>query len=327
MVSMQAKQIIIVSIAFLVLFVFALNAVHAVGYGTSKVTLTQYSVNISQGSSADIGFTISLFNGSYWGTSLAESPSSSYISFTPSVSNSDPTYSGTLTISVAKGTPIGTYKFNVSATGDDPSIAPVQLTVNVLNSTKSTPPSVTPPVVSTSKPTNYFAYVGSIFLAAVVVLLGLGLSMKRKFVKAANYAMLGSIVLSLAAAVYLLAYDSILRISGMLHYDILIVFFILTIILAYLVYGNKKMHRNALLILGSLSLLFVLAMFLDAILGLPLTQVSGSLSFGFNYLFGFGAANTSSLYGTSFAFSLLLISTAITAVLGIFLYLMDSKKK
>ena len=326
MVSMQAKQIIIASIAFIILFVFALNAVHAVGYGTSKVTLTQYSVNISQGSSANIGFTISLFNGSYWGTSLSESPSSSYITFTPSVSNSDPTYSGTLTISVAKGTPVGAYKFNISATGDDPSIAAVQLTINVLNSTKSTAPSVTPPVTSTAKPTNYFDYIGSIFLAVIVVLLGLGLSMKRKFLKAANYTMLVSIILSLAAAVYLLAYDSLLRISGMLHYDILIVFFILTIILAYLVYGNKKMHRNALLVLGSLSALFVLAMFLDAILGLPLTQVSGSLSYGFNYLFGFGAANTGSSYGTSFAFSLLLLSVTATSVLSLFSYFIGSKK-
>ena len=324
---MQAKQVIIISIVFLFLLIFALSAVHAVGYGYSKVTLTQYSVNISQGSSADIGFTISLFNGSYWGTSLSESPSSNYITFTPSASNQDPTYSGTLAISVAKGTPVGTYKFNISAVGDDPSVSPVQLTINVINSTKSTAPSVTPPVVSTSKPTNYFDYVGSIFLVVIIILLGLGFSMKRKFVKAAKYTMLGSIILSLAAAVYLLAYDSILRISGMLHYDILIVFFILTIMLAYLVYSNKKMHRNALLILGSLSALFVLAMFLDAILGLPLTQVSGSMSYSFNYLFGFGASGTSSSYGTSFAFSLLLLSVTATSILSLFSYFVESKKK
>lgn len=324
---MEAKQAIIVLIAFIFLLVFAFNAVHAVGYGHSKVTLTQYSVNISQGSSADIGFTIALFNGSYWGTSLAESPLNSYITFTPSVSDQDPTYSGTLAINVAKGTPIGTYKFNISATGDDPSVSSVQLTVNVLNSTNSTAPSVTPPVVSTSKPTNYFDYVGSIFLVVIIALLGLGLLMKRKFVKAANYTMLGSIILSLAAAAYLLAYDSLLRISGALHYDILIVFFILTIILAYLVYGNKKMHRNALLILGSLSALFVLAMFLDAILGLPLTQVSGSLSYGFNYLFGFGAPSTYSSYNISFAFSLLLLSVTATSILSLFSYFFEVKKK
>ncbi len=324
---MQSKQVIIASVAFLFLLVFAFNATHAVGYGYSKVTLTQYSVNISQGSSADISFTISLFNGSYWGTSIAESPSSSYITFTPSTLNQDPTYSGTLTVNVAKGTPTGTYKFNISATGDDPSVSPVQLTVNVLNATSSTPPSVTPPVVSTSKPINYFDYVGSIFLVVIAVLLGLGLSMKRKFVKAANYTMLVSIVLSLVAAVYLLAYDSLLRISGMLHYDILIVFFILTIILAYLVYGNKKMHKNALLVLGSLSALFVLAMFLDALLGLPLTSISGSLSYGFNYLFGFGATGTYSSYGISFAFSLLLLSVTATSILSLFLYFVERKKK
>ena len=204
---MQAKQAIIVSTVFLLLLIFALSAVHAVGYGYSKVTLTQYSVNISQGSSANIGFTISLFNGSYWGTSLAESPASNYITFTPSTSNQDPTYSGTLAVNVAKGTPIGTYKFNISAVGDDPSVSPVELTVNVLNSTKSTAPSVTPPVVSTSKPTNYFDYIGSIFLVVIVVLLGLGLSMKRKFVKAANYTMLGSIILSLKGCFQVFFYN------------------------------------------------------------------------------------------------------------------------
>ncbi|MGC8533529.1 MAG: hypothetical protein ACP5MV_02800 [Candidatus Parvarchaeum sp.] len=324
---MQAKKTIIASIVFIFLVILAFNAVHAVGYGYSKVTLTQYSVNISQGSSANIGFTISLFNGSYWGTSIAESPSNNYITFTPSVSNQDPTYSGTLTISVAKGAPKGTYTFNISAVGDDPSVSPVQLTVNVLNSTSSTPPSVIPPVSSTPKPMNYFDYVGSIFLVLIIVLLGLGLSMKKKFAKAAKYTMLVSIVLSLAAAVYLLAYDSLLRISGMLHYDILIVFFILTIILAYLIYGNKKMHRNALLVLGSLSALFVLAMFLDAILGLPLTQISGSLSYGFNYLFGFGAAGTYSSYSISLAFSILLLSVTATSILSLFSYLFENRKK
>ena len=324
---MQAKNAIIVSIVFIFLSVFTVNAIHAVGLGYSKVTLTQYSVNISQGSSADISFTISLFNGSKWGTSLFESPSNSYITFTPSVSDQDPTYSGTLAISVAKGTPVGTYKFNVSANGDDPSVAPVQLTINVLNSTKVTSPVVIPPVVSTSKPTNYFDYVGSIFLVVIIVLLGLGLSMKRKFIKTAKYPMLGSIILSLVAAFYLLVYDNLLRISGMLHYDILIVFFILTIILAYLVYGNRKTHRTALLTLGSLSALFVLAMFLDAILGLPLTQISGSLSYGFNYLFGFGAAGTYSSYGISFAFSLLLLSVTATSILSLFLYFFENKNK
>ena len=83
---MQIKQVIIVSTVFLFLLIFASSAVHAAGYGYSKVSLTQYSVNISQGSYADIGFTISLFNGSYWATSLAESPLSSYITFTPSTS-------------------------------------------------------------------------------------------------------------------------------------------------------------------------------------------------------------------------------------------------
>lgn len=328
---MQAKPIILATTVFLISALFLFNFVYAAGYGTSKVSLTQYSVNVSQGSSANIGFTISLFSGSYWGTSLAESPSSKYITFSPSVSNSDPTYNGTLSISVANGAPSGKYKFNISAVGDDPSVSPVVLVVNVLNSTKvpnstNVSRTVTPPVTSTSKPKNYFAYVGILFLVLIIALSGLSLSMKAKFVKAAGYAMGGSILLSLIAAAYLLVFDTLLRVSGMLHYDILIVFFILTIILSYLIYGNRKMRRNALLVLGALSALFVLAMFLDAILGLPLTQVSGSLSYGFNYLFGFGAPNTYSAFGTSFGFSLLLLSVTATSILSLSMYFFENKK-
>jgi hypothetical protein len=300
--------------------------VHASVIGAAKVTLTQYSVNITQGSSANIGFTISLVSGSPWGTSITESPSSSYVTFLPSISINDPTYSATLAVNVAKNAPVGKYVFNVSATGDDPSISPVQLTVNVLNAnTTSTPPSVTPPSTSTPKSTNYFVYVGGAFIVLVALLLSLEFLMKKKFVKVAKYTMLVSIILSLIAAAYLLTYDTLLRVSGMLHYDILVAFFILTVILAYLVYRNKKMQKVAALVLGSISALFVLAMFLDALFGLPLTAVSGSLSYGFNYLFGFGAAGTGSLYGTSFAFSLLLLSVTSTAILGIFTFINQRK--
>ena len=318
------KLLFYLSIA-VILSVFLFGLVHAAGLGTSKVTLSQSSITVSRGSSSSLGFTITLVNGTKWGTSLSESPSNSYITFSASPSYSDPTYSGTLTVSVAKNAPVGKYTFNVSATGDDPSASPVTLTVYVLNSSVSTPPSVTPPVTTAAKPTNYFAYVGVIFLAVIIVLLGLGLSMKKKFVKAANLAMLVSVVLSLAAAAYLLIYDSLLRNSGMLHYDILIVFFILTVVLAYLIYANKKMHKTALLVLGGLSALFVLAMFLDAILGLPLTSVSGSLSYGFNYLFGFGAPGTLSLYGVSFAFTVLLLSVTVTSILSLFQFFYGKK--
>lgn len=322
------KILLSLPIALILIFLL-LSSVHAAGIGTSSVTLSQSSINISQGSSASLNFTITLVNGSTWGTSLSESPlnssSSSYITFLPSVLNQDPTYSGKLTINVAKNTPVGKYTFNISAVGDDPSSSPFTLTIYVSNSSVSKSPAVAPPVSSTTKPVNYFAYVAGIFLALVIVLLGLGFSMKKKFLKGANYVMLVSIIISLGAAAYLLIYDTLLRTSGMLHYDILIVFFILTIILSYLVYENKKMHKNALLILGSLSALFVLAMFLDAILGLPLTSVSGSLSFGFNYLFGFGAAGTSSSFSTSLAFSILLLSVTATAILSLFSFLVNKK--
>lgn len=324
---MEISKILLFLFSSIIVSVFLLSSVHASGIGTSSVSLTQSSVNISQGSSASIGFTITLVSGTPWGTSLTESPSSSYITFSPSASNQDPTYSGTLAINVAKNTPVGKYIFNISSVGDDPSASPIQFTVYVAKAANSTNTTsvIAPSHQLTSKPTNYFEYIGTIFIILIAVLLGLEFSLKRKFIKAAKYTMLASIVLSLAAAAYLLIYDTLLRASGMLHYDILAVFFVLTIILAYLVYGNKKTERKAELILGSLSALFVLAMFLDAVLGLPLTNVSGSLSYGFNYLFGFGAAGTSSLYGISMAFSLLLLSVTATAILSLFSYFIHGK--
>lgn len=313
---MKFNGVIISALILFILVVFAFSSVYASGIGTSNVTLTQYSVNVTSASPSNIGFTISLINGTPWGTSLSVNPVSSYISFSTSKSNSDPTYSGTLTVSAAANTPVGRYVFNVSAIGDDPSASPVQLVVNVLNSTNSSFINPGGPVL-VSKSSNYFGYIGGIFVAVVAILLGLEFLMREKFVKTRKYVMLGSIVLSLASAAYLLAYDTLLRTSGMLHYDILIGFFILTIVLAYLIYMNKAMQKKAELILGMLSALFVLAMFLDAILGLPLTSVSGSLSYGFNYLFGFGSAGTHSLYGTSLAFSLLLLSTTATSILSL----------
>ncbi|MCW1294116.1 MAG: hypothetical protein QXJ12_01740 [Candidatus Parvarchaeota archaeon] len=318
------------SLIFIAVFsvILMIGVVHAVGYGTSKISLSQSSVNISQGGSASVTFTDSLTSGTYWGTNINIAPSSGYITLSASPSNGEPNpaFSGTITVTAAADTPPGVYTFNISATGDDPSSSPATLTVYVSKS-NSTAPIVTPaPPVTSTATVNYFDYILVIFLIVIAALVAAAYSMKKRFERTARIGSLISIIVSLASALYLLIYDSLLRTSGMLHYDILIVFFIGTVILAYLMFYSKRSQRTAELLLGSLSALFVLAMFADALLGLPLTSVAGSTAYGINYLFGFGSPGTFSVFGISLAFSLLLLSTTATSILTLFLCLKKKKK-
>ncbi|MGC8516312.1 MAG: hypothetical protein ACP5MT_00215 [Candidatus Acidifodinimicrobium sp.] len=317
------------SLIFLAVFsaVLLVGVVYAAGYGTSKISLTRYSVNVSQGGTATVGFTVSLATGSTWGTSVNIVPSNSYVTLSPNPSYGDPSYSGNITINVAGDTPPGEYTFNISATGDDPSTSPVSLIIYVSKSSSVSPIVTKPPTTPTTyAPTNYFDYIIAIFTVIVIALLASIYLLKKRFEKFARVTMLISIIISLASALYLLVYDSLLRTAGMLHYDILITFFIGTLILSYLVYMNKKSKRTVELVLGSLSLLFVLAMFLDVFLGLPLTSVHGPMSYSINYLFGFGSAGTGSTFGISLAFSLLLLSVTASGILALYSYLYKKGK-
>lgn len=317
------------SLIFLAVFsaILAIGVVHAAGYGTSKITLNPSSINISQGGSTSIAFTVSLTSGSYWGTNVNIAPSSGYVKLSASPSYADPTFSGTITVIAATDTPPGAYTFSVSATGDDPSSSPATLTVYVSKS-NSTSPVVTPaPPVTKTVTANYFDYVLAAFLIVIAVLAAAAYSMKERFKGTARAGSALSIIISLASAMYLLIYDSLLRTSGILHYDILIIFFIVTAILAYLMFYSKGYRRTAELLLGSLSALFVFTMFADAFLGLPLTSVSGSTAYSINYLFGFGSPGTFSLFGVSLAFSVLLLSVTVTAMLALFSYTNTNRKK
>ncbi|MGC8681989.1 MAG: hypothetical protein ACP5TF_01695, partial [Candidatus Acidifodinimicrobium sp.] len=91
------------SLIFLAVFsaVLLVGVVYAAGYGTSKISLTRYSVNVSQGGTATVGFTVSLATGSTWGTSVNIVPSNSYVTLSPNPSYGDPSYSGNITINVA----------------------------------------------------------------------------------------------------------------------------------------------------------------------------------------------------------------------------------
>ena len=83
--------------------------------GTSSITLDKNSVSIAAGSSTTDSYTVKLTSGTAWGTSLS---SNSLSGFTISFSNNggDPTYTGTMTVSVASTVSDGTYHVYVNAT-------------------------------------------------------------------------------------------------------------------------------------------------------------------------------------------------------------------
>jgi hypothetical protein len=112
-----------------------LPAVSAVGYGTSKITLSNGSVSIQQGNSTSVQFTVSLYSGNIWGTTFTAVNPTQLKSYGINVSISnpmgDPPYSGSISVSASTSAQPGTYQAIFAATGDDPSIANATLNITI----------------------------------------------------------------------------------------------------------------------------------------------------------------------------------------------------
>ena len=129
-----------------------------------------------------------------------------------------------------------------------------------------------------------------------------------------------SLIIELVAAFYLLFFDKLLYSSGILHWIGLLLYIAITIVLVLGVFGflrgSTKTYSK---LLGSINMLAVILFILDAALGLPFTKfdpgINISSGIGWSYLFGFGAPGTPSLFSTSFAFTVMLVFSAITAIL------------
>jgi len=271
--------------------------------GTSSITLDKNSVSIAAGSSTTDSYTVKLTSGTAWGTSLS---SNSLSGFTISFSNNggDPTYTGTMTISIASTVSDGTYHVYVNATGDDPSSSPAVLSVSVTGHTSST----TPPPVTPSK--SFTALYGTDIAGSSVIILFLLAAIVPMVLRRKNLAVMGyvSFIVSMGSAIFLISDDSLLRSSGYLHWILLLIFTAGMIIsmLGYLL-TKDKLKETARMGLAYGSIFMSIAMILDAALGLPLSSISNvGGSIGFNYLFGFGI-NAPSTLAVSLAFSLLLI--------------------
>ena len=122
------------------------------------------------------------------------------------------------------------------------------------------------------------------------------------------------LAIQISAGLYLTFFDSILKTFGYIHWLGLIGYLVLDLILLSLLLLTRKnvMTRY----IGFFSALGTVAMVADALLGLPVSEYKTTSINAIAYLFGFGASGTGSSFGVSLAFTILLISSGLTAVLA-----------
>ncbi len=123
-----------------------------------------------------------------------------------------------------------------------------------------------------------------------------------------------SLLFQIAAGIYLAFYDHTLYTFGILHYYALIAYLVIDAAFFFLIllaFSQKLVH-----LVGFVSALGAIAMIADAFLGLPASKYSTMPIYSMEYLFGFGFPGTGSAFGTSLAFSILLIASAVTALLA-----------
>ncbi len=119
----------------------------------------------------------------------------------------------------------------------------------------------------------------------------------------------------IAAGVYLIFFDEILRTFGLIHWLALVGYVSIDIfLLLFLVFRYKRATIERLT--GFVSAMALLALILDTLLGLPVSRYQTKSLYAISYLFGFGASGTGSSFGVSFAFLLLFLATASAAMIA-----------
>ncbi len=120
----------------LAIFVMLSTASGAVGYGTSSIAITPGSLSIIAGGAASAIYNVTVASGNTWGTTvnIVDKAQLASQGITATLSNPgpvDPPFSGTLAITASASAKPGTYTVTLNATGDDPSVANANLTVNL----------------------------------------------------------------------------------------------------------------------------------------------------------------------------------------------------
>ncbi len=118
------------------------------GIGTSQIIVNPTTINVNQGASTTINYTVKLASGNIWGTDISvvneSALSSEGITVSFSVNGQDPNFSGVATITTTKATKSGSYNLQFIATGDDPTTSATTFTLvvngktTIANSTNTT---------------------------------------------------------------------------------------------------------------------------------------------------------------------------------------------
>jgi len=305
---MNKKIIIVIIVAFMLLPIIT-SVSQASGYGTSKIILNSTTGSTGRGGSISTGYTVKLVSGSTWGTTIGATGLPSGVKVAFSSSGGDPTYTGTMTITVSKNTSPGIYNISIAATGDDPGPS-VAYKLTVTNSTVTSP--VPPPaVVSNNLPFE---------IGGIVIAISLILAIFPVFIRIPDknrlYLLISASAIALIPAIYLAVDNHLLRTSAPLHYGLLILYIILLIASLIMVFTNKMKDYSMYLyrLLGGGMFIIMIT---DIVFGLPLSSLYSITPYiGWKYLLGFGTTSYSSFY-LSLAFSLIMIASALLFSLSI----------
>ena len=166
-VCVNLKNIAIFGLCFLLISLLSTSYSGATAIGTSSISIAYANTSIYQGKSTSIPYVVKLASGSTWGTTLNVVDLSylNYAGITVSLSTSygEPTYTGSMSISISSSTIPGNYNITLNATGDDPSQNNAVLRLTVLKpanttssstSTNSTTANTTVPKTNSSTATS-----------------------------------------------------------------------------------------------------------------------------------------------------------------------------
>ncbi len=187
------------------------------GYGTSSISVSQNNASIQIGSSSSLSYSVNLATGNTWGTTLSvvnnDQLASQGIMVSLSNPSGDPTYSGTMSITVGSSATAGTYPITLQATGDDPSAsnATVMLTVTSQSAASN---SSTAATTAASTSINYYGSGGAsysssstllymLIIGIIIVIIGMVIAMAMKKSPISRLIILGVALILIGVIVWL----------------------------------------------------------------------------------------------------------------------------
>ena len=304
------------------------------GLGTSRITLQEYNASIAPIGNLQIGYNISMVNGSIWGTTLnivnAAQLSAEGISINITNNGRSPPFSGFLEITM-NNAKAGKYSIQINATGDDPSISNALLDLLVTNKTGSVSQTTNSsgttnpggPVATgeypgplTRKTNSSGTTIAYVIVGLLLFIVPILIVMTIKSLGRGGAIIRVSLFIEIIAGAYLIFFDQYLRDLGSLHWYLLIVYTLLN--LFFLIEYGKRKKLGVLrmkYLMAIIPAIMALMILIDAAFDMPLSQAAGTN--GWAYLFGFGTNPISSLM-PSLGTSILLFFSVLVALLSFY---------